>query len=163
MKKVALTFLSVLFLVNASSYYTIEHIEGKTVAITDGDTFKLLTQDSTLVRVRVANIDCPERKQPFYQKAKQFTSQEIFDKRVKLEVIKKDRYGRLVALVKYDDSLDLSQELLKNGFAWHYLKYSKDSVLQDLHDEARKNKVGLWQDPHAMAPWEWRSSKRKSK
>ena len=138
-----------------------ETIIGKVVAITDGDTFKLLTKDSTLIKVRLANIDCPERKQPFSKKAKQFVSDAIFSKTVTLKVLKKDRYRRYISNVIYDDSLSLSHELVKKGLAWHYKKYSKDSLLQALEDEARKNKLGLWQDKNAMAPWEWRNLKKK--
>ena len=138
-------------------------ITGKVVAITDGDTFKLLTNDSTLIKVRVANIDCPERKQPFSNKAKQFTSDAIFGKKVTIDELKKDRYGRSIANVFYDDSLNLSEELLKHGLAWHYVKYSKDSIFQCLEDKAKLNKLGLWQDPNAIPPWEWRANKKKKK
>ncbi|MCL6296267.1 thermonuclease family protein [Jejuia spongiicola] len=136
-------------------------ILGKVVAITDGDTFKLLTKDSTLIKVRVANIDCPERKQPFSAKAKQFTSDVIFSKNVKLEHLKKDRYGRFICNVIYNDSLNLSHELIKQGLAWHYVKYSKDKHLQDLENEAKSNKIGLWQDKNVVPPWEWRENKKK--
>lgn len=137
-----------------------KQIQGKIVGITDGDTVKLLTVDKTLIKVRVANIDCPERKQPYSERAKQFTSNQIFEKQVKLEYLKKDRYGRYICNIIYDDSLNLSKQLLKNGMAWHYVKYSDDESLQVLEDVAKKNKVGLWQDPNAIPPWEWRSNKR---
>lgn len=127
----------------------------------DGDTFKLLTQDSTEIKVRLANIDCPEKKQPFSQKAKEFTSQAIFGKTVCIDVLKKDRYRRSIANVFYNDSLNLGSQLVKNGLAWHYIKYSKDPNLQQMEDKARKNKIGLWQDPNAIAPWEWRNNKKK--
>lgn len=141
-----------------------ETIVGNVVGITDGDTFKLLTKDSTLIKVRLANIDCPERKQPFSKKAKEFVSDAIFSKAVTLKVLKKDRYRRYISNVIYDDSLSLCHELLKHGLAWHYKKYSKDSILQALEDNARKNKVGLWQDKNAIPPWEWRElQKKKSK
>ena len=127
----------------------------------DGDTFKLLTQDSTIVKVRLANIDCPEKKQPFSKRAKEFTSRAIFGKTVCVDIIKKDRYGRSIAKVLYNDSLNLSSQLVKNGLAWHYLKYSKNPTLQAMEDEARKKKIGLWQDPNAIPPWEWRDNKKK--
>jgi endonuclease YncB( thermonuclease family) len=136
-------------------------IEGKVTAITDGDTFKLLSQDSVLHRIRIASIDCPERKQPFSKRAKVFTSNAIFGKIVCLDIASKDRYGRLIATVHYQDSLILNEELLKNGFAWHFVKYSKDSLLQKLENIARKNKVGLWKDPGPIPPWNWRSRKNK--
>ncbi|MEH6763735.1 MAG: thermonuclease family protein [Aequorivita antarctica] len=134
---------------------------GKVVGIMDGDTFKLLTQDSTVIKVRLANIDCPEKKQPFSNRAKEFTSQAIYGKTVCIDVLKKDRYRRSIANVFYNDSLNLSSQLVKNGLAWHYLKYSKDTELQKMEDKARKNKIGLWQDPQAIPPWEWRDNKKK--
>lgn len=138
-----------------------EIIKGKVTAITDGDTFKLLKKDSTLIRVRLANIDCPERKQPFSKRAKQFTSDAIFGKNVEVLVLKKDRYGRFIANVIYDDNKNLSKELLKAGYAWHYVKYSNDFTLQELEDKAKKDKTGLWQDSNSIAPWKWRSLKKK--
>ncbi|GAB5565174.1 MAG: thermonuclease family protein [Winogradskyella sp.] len=153
--------LSVTLTSNYSKSIKKETIIGKVVAITDGDTFKLVTKDSTLIKVRLANIDCPERKQPFSKRAKLFVSNAIFSKTVTLNVLKKDRYRRYISNVIYDDSLSLCHELVKNGLAWHYKKYSKDSVLQALEDEARENKLGLWQDKNAIAPWDWRELKKK--
>jgi endonuclease YncB( thermonuclease family) len=138
-----------------------QFIEGKVVAITDGDTFKLLTKDSILYRIRIANIDSPERKQPFSKRAKQFTSGAIFGKNVKVEILNTDRYGRLIGIVIYNDSMILNDELVRNGMAWHYIKYSNDEVLQKLEDDARARKIGLWQDKNAIPPWEWRASKKK--
>lgn len=138
-------------------------LSGKVVGIMDGDTFKLLTADSTLVKVRLANIDCPEKKQPFSARAKEFTANAIFGKIVVINIKKSDRYKRYISNVIYDDTLSLCHELVKNGLAWHYVKYSKDSTLQDLEDRAKDAKVGLWQDPKPVAPWDWRSSKKKKK
>jgi len=156
LKNITLLILLISFIPCISQTLT-----GKVVGIMDGDTFKLLTQDSILIKVRLANIDCPEKKQPFSQRAKEFTSQAIFGKTVCIDVLKKDRYRRSIANVFYNDSLNLSSQLLKNGLAWHYLKYSKDTELQKMEDKARKNKIGLWQDPQAIPPWEWRDYKKK--
>jgi endonuclease YncB( thermonuclease family) len=156
------SFRTVILNVGGPRYFEItkDTITGKVVAITDGDTFKLLTKDSILYRIRIANIDCPEKKQPFSKRAKQFTSEAIFGKNVKVEILSTDRYGRLIGIVIYNDSLILNNELVKNGMAWHYIKYSDDEDLQKLEDEARASKVGLWQDKNAIPPWEWRSNKK---
>ena len=135
-------------------------IIGKVVAITDGDTFKLLTKDSILIKVRLANIDCPEKKQPYSFLAKQFVADAIFNKTVTINVLKKDKYRRYISNVVYGDSLSLCHELVRNGLAWHYVKYSKDPILRNLEEEARAGKVGLWQDVNAIAPWEWRDQKK---
>ena len=69
-----------------------------------------------------------------------------------------DRYGRTVAFV-FVGGVDLNKELLKAGLAWHYKQYSRDPELAKLEFEARAKKVGLWVEPGAIAPWEWRKQK----
>ena len=106
-------------------------------------------------------IDCPEKKQAFGQKAKQFTSDFCFGKYVEIVGHKKDRYGRTIAFVIDENGRNLNEELVKNGFAWQYVKYSKSERLFMLEQEARKNKLGLWIDENPIAPWEFRKLKRK--
>jgi len=157
MKIKTLFFFLILFI---SSYSYTQTIVGKVVAITDGDTFKLLTNDSTLINVRLANIDCPEKKQPYSKKAKQFASDAISSKIVTIRVLKKDRYKRYISNVIYNDSLNLSYELVKNGLAWHYVKYSKDTILQIIEDRAKASKIGLWKEKKPIPPWQWRANKK---
>lgn len=157
-----LLFLLCLLLLISQPVSAQDFLHGKVVGVTDGDTFTLLTTDTVQVKVRVANIDCPERKQPFYQKAKQFVSEAIFNKAVKVTVIGTDRYRRIIGDVTYGENLNLSRELVKHGYAWHFVRYSDDAILQALEDKARRKKVGLWVDPRAIAPWEWRKGKRVS-
>lgn len=152
-------FIFVMFLTFGISVLA-QPLSGKVISITDGDTFKMLTIDSTQIIVRVANIDCPERKQVYSRKAKEFTSNAIFGKQIKLEVIKKDRYGRLVALVYYDMDKNLSEELLTYGLAWHFVKYSKDKQLAAIEFNAKSQKLGLWQELNPIPPWEWRNGVR---
>jgi micrococcal nuclease len=101
----------------------------------------------------------PERGQPFGKKAKQFTAAMVFRKQVKIEPVDRDRYGRTVAWV-YVDGRNLCEELVRAGLAWHYKKYSSDRNLADLEIRARKGRVGLWSDPRAIAPWDYRRLKR---
>ncbi|WP_303318573.1 thermonuclease family protein [Flavivirga abyssicola] len=157
-----ISFLVLLSFIGKKHTLKKETFIGKVVAITDGDTFKFLKKDSTLIKVRLANIDCPEKKQPFSKKAKQFVSNTIFNKTVTVHVLKRDRYQRYIANVIYGDSLNLSYELVKQGLAWHYKKYSKDTILQSLEDNAKLNRVGLWVDENAIAPWVWRGNKKKA-
>ncbi|MEO6346684.1 MAG: thermonuclease family protein [Aquaticitalea sp.] len=153
--------LIVFFLLSLNCFS--QTLTGKVVSIMDGDTFKLLKPDSTLVKVRLANIDCPEKKQPFSAKAKEFTSNAIFGKTVTISILKTDRYKRYISNVTYNDTLSLCQELVKIGLAWHFVRYSNDKILQQLEDKAREDKIGLWQDPNPIAPWEWRANKKKKK
>ena len=134
-------------------------IQGKVVGIADGDTFTMLLDNKTTVKVRLASIDCPERKQPYSAVATKFISDAIFSRQVTVVVDSKDRYGRSIGWVYYDGK-NLNEELLKAGLAWHFRKYSKDEKLQALEDEARENEVGFWEDKNPIPPWDWRRGVR---
>ncbi|AWX44795.1 Micrococcal nuclease [Flagellimonas maritima] len=131
-------------------------IEGKVVKVKDGDTVVVLDQDKRTHTIRVADIDCPEYAQPYSKVAKKFTSDEIYFKEVMVISKGKDRYGRTIGFIRYGEGKDLSRELLKCGYAWHYKKYSKDKSLADIEVEAKERGLGLWQDTAPVPPWEWR-------
>ena len=132
--------------------------EGKVVGVADGDTITVM-HDGKGEKIRLYGIDCPEKKQAFGSKAKQFTSDKVFGQTVAIRPINKDRYGRTIGWVSYDGK-SLNDELLKAGLAWHYKRYSKDQSLAELEDYARGKKIGLWSDPHAVPPWEFRRGKK---
>jgi len=91
--------------------------------ISDGDTFTI-ERDGIKVKIRVAEVDCPEKNQPFGKRAKQFAFDLCFGRiaRVSNEG-KMDRYKRLIAEV-YVDNICVNKELIKSGLAWHFKKYS---------------------------------------
>lgn len=128
----------------------------KVIGIKDGDTFVLLIDEKEQV-VRFAHVDCPEKMQPFGSKAKQFVSEICFGKYVTLiHNNMYDRNKRLIAEVILQDGTNLNKELVKNGLAWHYKKYSKDKSYNELELQASQNKIGLWTDNEPIAPWAWR-------
>lgn len=132
---------------------------GKVVSVKDGDTIGVLW-DGKEVRVRLAHIDCPERGQPFGQPAKQLTSDLCYGKDVKVtQVDAPDRFGRLIAAVHVDGQC-VNMELVRAGFAWHFLKYSSDSTYSALESLARRDKAGLWGEALPVAPWDWRKGVR---
>jgi micrococcal nuclease len=132
----------------------------KVVGIKDGDTIVVLLNDKTQQTLRLAEVDCPESGQAFGKNAKQFTSDAVFGKEITFEETDQDRWGRTIAKVYYDDNLYLSAEIIKAGMGWWYYRYSDDESLGELESEAKENKRGLWKDPHAIAPWEFRRSER---
>jgi len=133
--------------------------DARVVGIKDGDTFSVLVDEQEHV-VRLANIDCPERSQPFGKAAKQFASDICFDKSVRVETKgKSDRYGRLIGTVWVADSIEVNAKLVSAGLAWHYVKYSTDSTYAQLERQARASGAGLWSDSTAVPPWEWRKAK----
>lgn len=131
----------------------------KVVGVKDGDTVVLL-RNGEEVTVRLYGVDTPEKTQAYGQKAKQFTSDLAFGKQVRLIEHNKDRYGRTVGTILLPDGRSLNEELVKNGFAWHYKAYSNDKNLANAEADARRFKRGLWQDPNPVAPWDYRKDKR---
>lgn len=131
---------------------------GKVVAVLDGDTVEVL-HDGKAERIRLNGVDCPEKKQAFGQKAKQFTSSLVFGKTVVVVPSAKDRYKRTVGDVFLPDGVNVSYELVKAGLGWWYRKYSDDVILAGLELEAQLERRGLWTDPSPIPPWEWRKRK----
>ncbi len=136
----------------------VESFIGRVIGVTDGDSLTIL-HDGKGEKVRLEGIDCPEKKQPFGKRAKQFTSDLTFGREVTVHASGRDRYGRTLAHVLLPNGQDLNHELLKAGFAWWFRKYSKDTTLGGMEDEARREKRGLWADPEPVAPWEWRKTR----
>ncbi|REC62213.1 nuclease [Chryseobacterium pennae] len=133
---------------------------GKVIKISDGDTITVLLKGNKQKKLRLADVDCPENGQAFGKNAKQFTSSQVFGKTIKFTETSTDRYGRSIAKVYYDQDKYLSKELIKAGMGWWYFSYSKDDSLGRLQEKAQQKKMGLWQDVHAIAPWEYRKTKR---
>ena len=136
-----------------------ENLTGKVVRVLDGDTIEVLANKES-VRVRLADIDCPEKKQPFGNVAKRYVLEIAAHEIVTVEARNKDRYGRTIGEVLLPNGDSLNRLLISNGYAWHYKKYSKDETLAELENQARVDKIGLWQDKKPIAPWDWRRGKR---
>jgi len=136
---------------------------GKVIGVADGDTITVL-RDKQPQKIRLYGIDCPEKRQPFGKRAKQFTSELVFGKVAEVEPVTTDRYGRTVAFVQVEKIL-VNEELIKAGFAWVYTKYCTLPVCNDTWDglelEARSNKQGVWQDSNVIPPWEYRRIKKR--
>ncbi len=129
------------------------------IAIADGDTLTVLCNDNQQIKIRLAEIDAPEKTQPFGNRSKQSLADMCFQKQAEIKPQTKDRYGRTVARVICDGT-DANADQVKRGMAWVYDKYAKDRSLYALQDDAGAAKVGLWADADPVKPWEYRKSKR---
>jgi micrococcal nuclease len=140
-----------------TSLFSQTTLTAKVVGIKDGDTVVVLDSLNNQTTLRLAEVDCPEKNQPFGTKAKQFTSDQIYLKTIKYVVTDTDRYGRSIAMIYYDtDNKYLSAEIIKAGMGWHYKRYSTSKELATFEDNAKKDKIGLWVDSSPVAPWEFR-------
>lgn len=128
------------------------------VGISDGDSLTVLV-DKRPVKIRLANIDAPERGQAFGQRAKESLSDLCWNASVTYTLQGIDRYGRSVAVVNCN-GVEVNRAQVERGMAWVYARYNKDANLNDVQKRAKQERRGLWSDPNAVPPWEWRRAKR---
>ena len=149
-------------------------IIGKVVAVTDGDTIKVLDENQVLHKIRLSGIDAPEKAQPFGNVSRKHLASMVAGKNVRVETTKKDRYGRVLGKVwvqprdcpSCGKTLNANHAQILSGMAWWYRDYAKDQSAEDRGryesavDEARKRKRGLWIEPSPVPPWTWRRGRR---
>lgn len=130
---------------------------GKVVSVTDGDTIKVI-HDGKEEKIRLYGIDAPEKSQSFGQKAQDFAASLVAGKTVEVERKDTDRYGRTVGLVSVGGQ-NVNELMVKNGYAWVYHQYCKESFCSDWTNNeaiAKTEKRGMWVDPQIVPPWEFR-------
>lgn len=156
--------LSVLLLLfSLPSLVHSQDFSGQVVGVIDGDSLRVM-HNGRAKKVRLHGIDCPEKKQPFGQRAKQATSALSFGQHVTVRRAGKDRYGRTLGTVELPNGTNLNYELVRQGWCWWFRKYSpSDTELESLERAARQAKMGLWVDPRPVPPWEYRKAKRSLK
>jgi endonuclease YncB( thermonuclease family) len=140
-------------------------LTGKVVQVSDGDTINLLV-DKTQHRIRLASIDAPETShgserpgQPFGEASRKNLADYVAGKTLTLTCYEKDHYGRDVCDVPANGTT-ANRLQVQDGMAWANQqakgKFLRDKTLVSLQSDAQKKKLGLWAEPAAVAPWEWR-------
>lgn len=130
---------------------------GQVVGVIDGDTLDVL-RDGAAVRIRVAEIDAPEKAQAFGQKSKESLSGLCFKQVATVRDTGKRHRDRVIAAVECQ-GLDAGREQIHRGLAWVYDRYATDRTLYAVQEEAKAAHRGLWSDPAPTAPWEWRKTR----
>jgi endonuclease YncB( thermonuclease family) len=110
------------------------------------------------VKIRIAEIDAPEKGQAFGTRSQQHLADLCFKRQAVIRPQTIDRYGRTVARVECE-GVDASAEQVRTGMAWVFDRYVTDRALYPLQEEARAAQRGLWADPAPVAPWEWRTKR----
>ena len=119
------------------------------IGIADGDTLTARCETPVgmeNIKVRLAEIDAPEKGQAFGNRSKQHLADLCFRRSATLHPQTKDRYGRTVARVDCD-GVDANVAQVTAGMAWVYDKYVIDRTLYTSQDEARTAGRGLWTSP----------------
>ena len=152
----------ILVLVISTAVQSTEDIYGIVVSVVDGDTVSLKADDTTH-KIRLAEIDTPERDQPYGLTASSALTDLLLGHRVRVKVVKEnDRYGRLIGRI-FIDGKDVSAHMVEHGHAMVYRRYLTDKSLLGLEANAKHKKLGLWGSPEEeiVPPWVWRSRNRK--
>ena len=150
-------------------------IIGKVVAVTDGDTIRVLDEARRQHKIRLTGIDAPEKGQPFGSRSQQQLANLLAGRVVRVETRKKDRYGRVLGKIwvapadcpDCERSVDANLEQIKSGMAWWYYHYAREQPAEDQQaykaavTEARKAGIGLWSETAPIPPWAWRRGERK--
>lgn len=145
-------------------------LTGRVVGVSDGDTITLIDRAHDIHKIRLAGIDAPEKRQAFGERAKQNLSDLVYGKTVLVVWDKRDRYGRIVGRVLAPEcdrnacryAVDAGLEQLRAGLAWHYKQYEKEQRADERarysssEQEARARREGLWREPDALPPWQFR-------
>lgn len=125
------------------------------VGILDGDTIIALSSSNQQTRCRLYGIDAPEKFQPYGERSKQSLSDLIYRKRVDVEAVGSDKYGRTICRISVGDR-DISRAQIERGMAWVYRRYTTDSSYIAAESSARGASRGLWQDKKPVPPWDYR-------
>lgn len=133
------------------------------VAISDGDSMTVRCGQPGAyeqLRVRVAAIDAPERRQAYGTKSRQHLAQLCQRQQAELRPVSKDRFGRLVADVSCQGQ-DVARAQVSQGLAWVAPGYAqKHGFLYGLERSARSRRVGLWAQKKPTPPWAFRHRKQ---
>ena len=139
---------------------TLGCLEALVVGVYDGDTVTVAGEFAGAreqKRLRLTEIDSPERGQPWGDRARQAMADKVFQRQVRIAPQGEDRYGRLLGRIYVGDR-DINREMIQEGHAWVYRQYSSDISLFEDESLARERRAGLWSLPVAerMPPWERR-------
>ncbi len=152
-------FFAFLILLCGGSVASAETLHGKCSYVQDGDSLKFVQQGhSEEVRVRLYGIDAPEKNQEFAGQSRKKLEKLTRGKKIRLEVVDTDKYGRYVARV-YVGKTYVNLEMVKAGLAWHYDFHADgaaDAALAKAEEAARKARKGLWSSDTIVNPREHR-------
>ncbi len=121
----------------------------------DGDTIEI-NMNGKLEKVRFIGVDTPETHDPrkpvqcFGKAASSFTTNELSNKRVRLESdtqsTNRDRYDRLLRYVYSEDGVLINKALISEGYGFAYVgfPFTKMEEFKAAQNTARSENKGLW-------------------
>lgn len=140
-------------------------VTGRVIKNHDGDTIKLQTTERGIIDVRLSGADTPETGQAYWKAARGALHELVAGKPVTVWCYKTDKYDREVCHVAVSGK-DTGLELIRGGYAWyahmfaHELTASQQKTYPKAEEQARRQRIGLWQEPDPMPPWECRKLRK---
>ncbi len=131
-----------------------ETYSARVIAVMDGDTVMVL-RGSQKIKVRLAEIDAPEKAQTFGKQSRESLLEMVGKKQVQIDSQAVDQYGRTVGSISVDGR-NVNQEQVKRGMAWEYSHFHSDKTYIALQNEAQQSRRGLWSQSSPTPPWQWR-------
>lgn len=135
-----------LFLLLLIPFFAQAQIKVLVTAVHDGDSYFVRFPDGTREWIRLYGVDCPEvisnhitRNQPFGVQTANFVRGLLKGKEFIIDTLKRDPYDRLVCRVMLNDTTELSEYLVANGYAWSLVKQ-----YDALQKAAKQTKINLW-------------------
>ena len=127
-------------------------LEGKVVAVIDGNTLQIVCQNDQTHIVHLLGIDSPELSQEFGNESKEYLEKIALGKKVTVSIEGKDRRGNPLAVVMVNGRKDLRIELLEEGLAWTAEKNPLPE-LEACRTRAASKGLGLWKQNNPTPPW----------
>ncbi len=152
-EEMMMRFLMLLLVCAINAAYA-EEFSAKVIAVLDGDTV-LVLRGAQQIKVRLANIDAPEKAQEYGMASKQSLAEMVLRKQVQVSSQAMDEYGRMVAQIQAG-GLKVNEEQVRRGMAWEYSHFHSDRNYLALQSEAQQARRGLWAQGNPTPPWDWR-------
>lgn len=158
MRNRGLFFLTLFLLLTGQT--PLNTVNGPVVAVNAGDSITI-DIGKTLFKIRLAEVDSPDTKQPLYSQAMRFTRDLVLGKTVTVQYDTIDLAGQVIGYIVLPDGRLLNRELVRAGWAWYYpVKHPRNEELDQLQYEAWTGRLGLWVNPDAIPPWVLRREER---
>lgn len=138
--------------------------------VVDASRIVVATADQTLLELRLAGVELPERArtgradlpdipgQPFGEEAAVFVRNLILDTQVRVDTYGRDAAGRLLAVIWLGE-ISVNLALVKEGLAWVDPTFSVTRVragLEVAERQAQVGRYGLWALADPEPPWKFR-------
>ena len=125
--------------------------------VVDGDTV-YASYKGKIHKMRLLEIDAPERDQPMGNESTAFLKGLLIDKLIDADITGQDRYERDLAKI-YVKGKDINRIMVSNGMTWVYDAYVTDQSFYKNQALAQTQQLGVWSTGDAIPPWTWRRNR----